>query len=133
MLDSRLILIVEEGGYAAMNLSDAIEESKGRVAGPVTTLSEAQDLLDTKEIGGAIVDCELAEAAAVVLLLVERAVPLIAQVTTEMPQPLNGESDRMGTLVRPVDPRLVLDSLLVEIGRSEMRTPNMLGTGPKQV
>ena len=40
MLGSKTILIVDESGYAALDLSEAIEESDGCVAGPVATLSE---------------------------------------------------------------------------------------------
>jgi hypothetical protein len=43
MLDFKTILIFEETNYAALDLSQAIEESDGCVAGPVTTLSETPD------------------------------------------------------------------------------------------
>jgi hypothetical protein len=41
--------------------------------------------------------------------------------------------DKASVLMRPVDPRTILDSLLVEIGKSELRASNKLVSPPKQV
>ena len=38
MLGSKTVLIVDESGYAALDLSEAIVESDGCVAGPAATL-----------------------------------------------------------------------------------------------
>ena len=83
MLGSKTILIVDESGYAALDLSQAIEGSDGLVAGPVATLSEAMVLLDDIPIGGAIVDFEVAEAS-IVMLLTERNVPLVIQISSAL-------------------------------------------------
>ena len=45
MLGSKTVLIVDENGYAALDLSEAIVESDGRVAGPAATLSETLTIL----------------------------------------------------------------------------------------
>ena len=58
-----------------------IEELDGCVAGPVATLSEAMVICDIP-IGGAIVDFEVADASQVVMLLAERNVPVIIQISS---------------------------------------------------
>jgi hypothetical protein len=133
MLGSKTILIVDESGYAALDLSEAIEESDGCVAGPVATLSEALTILDSTSVGGAVVDCGLADASEVVMLLEQREVPIVVQVSAALPHSLGDLRDRASVLVRPVDPRTILQTLLMEIGRSEMRTSNALASGPKEV
>ena len=124
MFGSKTILIVDRSGYAALYLSEAIEESEGRVAGPAETLSETLTILDSTDVAGAIVDCELADAAQVVMLLTQRDVPLVVQISTSIPQPLGNLAGKASVLMRPVDPRTVLESLLMEIGKSELRTSN---------
>ena len=114
-------MIVDGSGYAALDLSEAIEESDGRVAGPVATLSETLTIL------------ELAEASDVVMLLSEREVPIVLQISASLPHSLWDVGDSASVLVRPVDPRTVLETLLVEIGRSEMRASNRLASPPKEV
>jgi len=121
MLDFRTVLIVDGGGDSALDLSDAIEESGGRVAGPVETLSETLTILDSTRVCGAIVDCELADAFAVVMLLTGQDVPIVAQISASLPPGLGDLRERASVLVRPVNPRMILETLAVEIGRSEMR------------
>jgi hypothetical protein len=133
MLGSKTILIVDESGYAALDLSEAIEESDGYVAGPVVTLSEAVAILDSTCVCGAIVDCQLADAFDVVMLLTERDVPIVAQISASLPHGLGDLGERASVLVQPVDSRTILETLLMEIGRCEMRGSNTLASGPKQV
>jgi hypothetical protein len=133
MLGSKTVLIVDEGGYAALDLSEAIEESDGYVAGPVATLSETLTILDSTCVCGAVVDCELADALDVVMLLTERDVPIVVQISASLPHGLGDLSERASVLVRPVDPRTILETLLMEIGRCETRASNTLGWEPKQV
>ena len=81
MLGSKTVLIVDENGYAALDLSEAIVESDGRVGGPAATLSETLTILDSTCVCGAVVDCELADAFDVVMLLTERDVPIVVQIS----------------------------------------------------
>ena len=133
MLNSMTVLIFDGSGYSSLDLSEAIEESEGRVAGPVATLSETLTMLDSIDVGGAIVDCELPDASEVVMLLAERDVPLVIQTSVALPQSLGDLSERASVLTRPVDPRTLLETLLIEVGRSELRASNMLGAVPKEV
>ena len=133
MLGSTTILIVDESGYAAVDLSQAIEESDGCVAGPVVTLSEATAILDEGPIGGAIVDFEVAEALPLVMLLSERNVPLVVQISSSLAPSQCDLGQRASVLVRPVDPHTVLESLVMEMGKMELAASNRLGSPPKEV
>jgi len=121
MLGSKTVLIVDESGYAALDLSEAIEESDGIVAGPVATLTETLTILDSTCVCGAIIGCELADASDVVTLLTSRRVPMVVQTNASLPHSLGDLTERASVLVRPVDPWTVLQTLLMEIDRSEMR------------
>ena len=133
MLNSMTILIFDGNGYSSMDLSEAIEESEGCVAGPVVTFSEALTILDSADVGGAIVDCELPEASEVVMLLTERDVPVVIQTSVALPQSLGDLGERASVLTRPVDPRTILETLLIEVGRSELRASIKLGSDAKEV
>src|SRR5688572_27462857 len=118
MFDSKTILIADGSTYAAMDLSDAVEASDGCVAGPVETLSEALTILDSSDVAGAIVDCELADATALVMRLSEAGVPLVVQTSIPLPDALAALVGRLRVLMRPNDPRTVIDTLAAEIGKA---------------
>lgn len=133
MLNSMTILIFDGSGYSSLDLSEAIEESDGRVAGPVATLSETVTILESIDVGGAIVDCQVPGASEAVMLLAQRDVPLVIQTSVALPQSLGDLGERASVVTRPVDPRILLETLLIEVGRSELRASNMLGPIPKAV
>lgn len=133
MFGSRTILIADGSTYAAMDLSDAVEAHDGRVAGPVETLAEALDIIASHDVAGAIVDCELPDATPLVLRLAEAGVPLVVQTSTPLPPALEALDGRLSVLMRPVDPRTVIDILAGEIGKAEPPIQIKLGSAPKQV
>jgi len=119
MFGSKTILIADGSTYAALDLAAAIEANEGRVAGPVQTLAEALAIIGSRSIAGAIVDCELADAAALVLRLAERGVPVIAQTSVPLPPSLQELDGRLPVLMRPVDPNKVVATLADEIVKAE--------------
>lgn len=125
MLGSKIILIVDGSTYAALDLSTSIEDSDGRVAGPVATLPEALAILDSCEVAGAVVDGELADAAALVMRLSELGTPLVVQTSLPLPLALDGLHDRLSVLMRPVDAQTIIRTLAGEIGKRATR-PQML-------
>lgn len=133
LFDSKTILIADGSTYAAMDLSEAVEASEGCVAGPVATLSEALTILDSVTVAGAIVDCELPDATALVMRLAEAGVPLVVQTSLALPPALEALDGRLPVLMRPVDPRTVINTLASEIGKASRPIPNKLGSAPKQV
>ncbi len=133
VLESKTILVADGSTYAALDLSAAIEGSEGCVAGPVATLSEAPTILDSRSIAGAIVDCELPDASALVMRLAESGVPLVVQTSVPLPPALEALDGRLSVLMRPVDPRTVVAALVSEIGKAKLPWEIRLGSAPKQV
>ena len=115
MFGSKTILIADGSTYAALDLSNAVEASEGCVAGPVETLSQALTMFDARELAGAIVDCELPDAAALVMWLTKTGVPLVVQTTVPLPPALDALESQLSVLMRPVATRAVLDALAIEI------------------
>lgn len=129
---SRTILIADGSTYAALDLAAAVEAHDGRVAGPVETLSEALDIIASSDVAGAIVDCELADATDLILRLSERGVPLVAQTSVPLPPRLEALDGRLSVLMRPVNPRIVIDMLAAQIAKAEPRIDNRMGLAPRQ-
>ena len=121
MFGSKTILIADGSTYAALDLAAAVEASGGRVAGPVQTLAEALAIIGSRSIAGAIVDCELADAAALVLRLSDSGVPLIAQTSVPLPPELLELDGRLPVVMRPVNADTVVATLAVEIVKAEER------------
>jgi CheY-like chemotaxis protein len=59
LLEGLRILILEDQFLAALDLQDMVEERGGVVVGPVGRLQEAQALVRTEEVDGAILDVNL--------------------------------------------------------------------------
>jgi hypothetical protein len=133
MFDSKTILVLDDGVYTGLDLADAIGAMDGTVAGPVTTIADTLGILDSTPIGGAVIDCELADAPAMATVLSEQNVPIVLQVSGELPEALRCLEGTVCVLMRPVDSQTVVETLLVEIGKIEARSSNMFGSEPKQV
>jgi hypothetical protein len=120
MLGSRTILIADGSTYAALDLSASIEDNDGRVAGPVATLPEALAILDSCDIAGAVIDCEIADATALVLRLAEQGVPLVVQTSMPLPEALERLDGRLSVLMRPVDASTVISRLAGEMDKAAL-------------
>ena len=115
MLGCKTILIADGSTYAALDLAAAVEDCEGWVAEPIDTLSEAVEILNSGTVAGAIVDCEITDAAALVLRLAETGVPLVVQTSIALPPALEALDGRLSVLMRPIDARTVIDTLAVKI------------------
>ena len=130
MFGSKTILIADASTYAAIDLADTVEACQGRVAGPVDTLAEALAILDSDDVAGAIVDCELDDAAALVLRLAERGVPLVMLTSTPLPPALDALERRLPVLMRPVAVRTLVHRLSIEMDRSARASAEAPAPGP---
>jgi hypothetical protein len=130
MLGSRTILIVDGSTYAALDLAAAVELNGGRAAGPVSTLSDALEILARGDVAGAVVDCELADAATLIMHLAEAGMPLVVQTSIALPLALERLDGRLPVLMRPVAPRTVIDTLVGELGKKAQ--PGMEGPAPHE-
>jgi CheY-like chemotaxis protein len=117
MFREKLVLIVEDNAFIALDLSQAIEELDGRVAGPTAQVAEAVELLDSEEIAAAIVDCHLKDQDIVGLAgkLAEREVPFILQIETNLPEPMGTLHPDVPVLRKPIQPQTVMECLIAEM------------------
>jgi hypothetical protein len=67
------------------------------------------------------------------MLLRQREIPVVVQISSSTPYSLGNLSGRASVLMRPVDPRSILETLLKKMGKSEMRVSNALASRLKQV
>jgi len=128
MFGSKTILIADGSTYAALDLSAAVEESEGYVAGPVDTLYEAMTILESGGVCGAIVDCELPDAPALIMRLAETGVPVVVQTSMPLPPALEALDGRLSVVMRPIDAQTVIDTLADEIGKAELRNPQYVNS-----
>ncbi|EJL21214.1 hypothetical protein [Novosphingobium sp. AP12] len=86
MLNGIPILIAESDEEVAVALAFAVEESKGVIVGPVSTVASAMSLLDTQAVGAAILNDNLLDRDVRLLaeVLIERAVPFVLQTARAM-------------------------------------------------
>ena len=120
MFEQKLVLVVEDNAFLALDLSQAIEDLDGLVAGPTNRVAHALELLDNEEIVAAIVDCHL-EGQDVLMLagkLSELNVPFIAYVETDLPDAFANLHPQVPVLRKPVQPHSVMECLIIEMAKA---------------
>ena len=120
MFDKKLVLVVEDNAFLALDLSQAIEDMDGLVAGPTNRVAHALQLLDNEEVVAAIVDCHLVDQDVLALAgkLAQLNVPFIVHVETDVPNAIANRHPEVPVLRKPVQPQSVLECLLTEMGKS---------------
>ena len=119
MLTAQTILIVEDNVYLALDLCTAVEKENGMVAGPACSVADAMRLLGSQPVSGAILDCRLpdGDVTPVARSLVRMGIPYVIQTGTAVPAGLMLLRTDAPVLMKPVDPNLVVASL-VDHGRN---------------
>jgi CheY-like chemotaxis protein len=114
MLNQKLILIVEDNCFLALDLAMAVEDLDGCVVGPVASVAEALVLLDSHQLAGAVLDCQLSDrdVTPVVTMLVDRGVPLVIHTGTGLPPALAEMHPNLPVLMKPLKPAVVVELLL---------------------
>ena len=79
MFAEKLVLIVEDDAYIALDLAGAVEDAHGQVAGPVACVRDALDVLETTHVDAAILDAQLCDrdVTPLAMLLKQRGVPFV--------------------------------------------------------
>ncbi len=95
-----------------------VEAMGGTVVGPVASLDEALSSLNAAPVDAAIIDADVAGAAAIAARLAGQQIPFVVQAGTALGIGLRGLCDRKAVLFRPVDPSLVVTLLTVEMARA---------------
>ena len=103
MLKRRTILIAEDEPFIALDIACAVEDAEGRVVGPAASVAEALTFLMTENVDGAILDVNLTDRdiTPVVVLLVERGVPIILQSGIGLPAELAARFPDLTICIKP--------------------------------
>lgn len=119
MLSNKPVLIVEDNVYLALDLSQAVEESHGRVVGPVATVAEALVLVEREPIAAALLDSQLADrdVTPVVMVLAAKGVPFVIHSATGLPPEVQQRLPDVLLLVEPLDAATAVLRLAAEMQR----------------
>jgi DNA-binding NtrC family response regulator len=122
MFSAAPVLIAEDNLYLSLDLSGAVEEMDGRVVGPASSVAEALTLLASNDIAAAIIDLQLVDHDAGVLAqqLEKRGIPFVIHTANELPQSIADRHPNVPVLMKPLQPRAVLNCLLDEIRKGRM-------------
>lgn len=123
MLNDSAVLIVEDNVYLALDLSQAVEESNGRVVGPVATVAEALALVEREPIAAALLDSQLADrdVTPVVMVLAAKGVPFVIHSATGLPPEIEQLVPDVPLLVEPLHAEAAVTRLAAELKRREGR------------
>ncbi|MEO7366162.1 MAG: hypothetical protein ABIW03_07580 [Sphingomicrobium sp.] len=117
MLNDKVVLIIEDNVYLALDLSSGVEDLNGRVVGPVASATEAMQLLRSEDIAGAVVDCDIVDdqIAQLVMQLADRQIPVVFHTAAGPPSAVIRILPGVPVLREPVQPRQLLSLLIAEI------------------
>lgn len=135
MLTNKIILIVEDNVYLALDLAMAIEDANGRVAGPVASVADALALLASTKISAAVLDCELIDpdVTPIAMQLIEEGVPFVIHKGGDLPPALAAMTPcDVPVLSKPLKPSVVVQLLHEHIEKNvsaeQIAAPPRLGT-----
>lgn len=118
ILTSKSILIIDDNAYVALDLAATVEIMGGTVIGPVAGVDEAFARIASASVDAAVLDADIAGAAAIVARLASQRIPFVVQAGSALGVGLRGLCDDKAVLFRPVDPSLVITLLAVEIAKA---------------
>ena len=122
MLTDIPVLIVVDRAYLALDLADAVEQLNGLVIGPVGTVTDALQILDSQEVAAAILDYELpaGDAAPVVRALLRKNVPFVIHTGVPVSREILALRPKTPVLMQPVRPEDVATILAHEVIKAEL-------------
>ena len=107
------ILIVEDDGITSLALEQALMDAGAYVVGPATTVSGALRRLNVERVDGAILDINLRDGMATLLIeaLQDQWVPFIFATGVEPPPELRERCPGVPVHRKPVSPQTLISSL----------------------
>ena len=103
MLNHALILVAEDEPFIALDVALAIEDARGKVAGPAASVREALALIETLPIVGAILDVNLVDGdiTPVAERLIAAGIPMIIQTGIGLPPKLAARFPDLTVQIKP--------------------------------
>ncbi|HSP25089.1 MAG TPA: response regulator [Saliniramus sp.] len=107
------MLICEDEPFIALDLAASVEEAGGRVVGPAASIAEAEHLLETATVHGAILDVHLSdgEVTPVAERLIEAGIPVIIQTGVGLPVILRDRYPELQAYQKPVPAQQLVEHL----------------------
>jgi DNA-binding response OmpR family regulator len=107
------ILVVEDNALLAMTVDSILQNAGAEVAGPVGTLSEAEQLAAAEPLSGALLDIKLNsdEIWSVARILIDRGVPFILCSGHFDGESLPNEWSTFPILTKPARARQIVERL----------------------
>lgn len=128
MFRAQPILIVEDDLLIGLGLADAVAELDGVVIGPVATVREALEIVESQLVGAAILDSRLRDRdiTPVALRLASMGIPLVIHTGTGLPPEVAAMRPDLPVIMKPALPLTVVLRL-----DDEMRS-SLIATLPPQ-
>ena len=114
MLNGVRVLVVEDERLVAEHIADVLEEAEAVVVGPISTGTEARQLVRSGvKIDVAVLDLNLADGSAMPLLeaLAARRVPALIYSGAALPDPIRRRHPELVALTKPAAPARLIAEL----------------------
>ena len=117
------VLIAEDEMFIAYDIAYGVEEAGGTVVGPASTVEDALALLQTHEVGGAILDVNLLDGDVTPVLqrLVQGGVAVIVNTGTARPWEMEKHYPSVPVFTKPTEPERLAEALADRIGAAPAR------------
>jgi DNA-binding NtrC family response regulator len=114
MLNGVRVLVVEDERLVAEHIADVLEEAEAKVVGPISTGTEARQLVRSgAKIDVAVLDLNLADGSAMPLLeaLAARSVPTLVYSGAALPDAIRRRHPDLVALTKPAAPARLIAEL----------------------
>lgn len=132
LLNQSLILVAEDEPFIALDVSLAIEDAGGLVAGPAASVKEALALIGTAPIVAAILDLNLSDgdSSPVLEQLLLAGIPTILQSGVSLPGDLSERFPELVVHIKPCDSGRLVAQLAALISQNGIAAANTAGPLP---
>ena len=122
MLNNTLVLVAEDEAIIALDVTMAIEDAGGKVAGPAASVRQALALIEAMPIAAAILDVNLSDGdiSPVAEALLTAGIPIILQTGVGLPAELVARFPDLTVQIKPCTAASLVAQLVTLI--TERRT-----------
>lgn len=103
MLNNILVLVAEDEAVIALDITMAIYDAGGQVAGPAASVKQAMNLISTMPVEAAILDINLSDgnSSPVALALLAAGIPIVLQSGVGLPADLMAKFPDLTAHIKP--------------------------------
>lgn len=121
MLNDILVLVAEDEAVIALDVTIAIYDAGGRVAGPAASVKQAMQLIATMPVGAAILDVNLSDGdiSPVAEALLNAGIPIVLQTGVGLPAGLMAQFPTLTARIKPCLAASLVDDLADSIAECQ--------------